>query len=34
MFNKAGLTKVQERHFLWPSNLWAKGKHNKKMATW
>ncbi|KAB5526406.1 hypothetical protein GE09DRAFT_1064994 [Coniochaeta sp. 2T2.1] len=34
MFAKAGLVDVQERHFLWPSNTWVKGRHYKKIATW
>ncbi|KAB5542408.1 S-adenosyl-L-methionine-dependent methyltransferase [Coniochaeta sp. 2T2.1] len=34
MFAKALLVDVQERHFLWPSNTWVKGRHYKKIATW
>lgn len=34
MFAEAGLVDVQDRHFVWPSNQWVKGAHNKKLALW
>lgn len=34
MFRAAGLVDVEERHFVWPSNNWVKGKQMKRLATW
>lgn len=34
LFRDAGLVDVEERHFVWPSNNWVKGKRNKRLATW
>lgn len=34
LFRAAGLEDVTERHFVWPSNHWVKGKQNKRLALW
>lgn len=34
MFQAAGLVDVEERHFVWPSNGWVRGRQMKRLASW
>lgn len=34
LFRAAGLVDVEERHFVWPTNGWVRGRHLKKLARW
>lgn len=34
LMEEAGFVDVTERHFQWPMNPWAKGKHMKILATY